>query len=162
MQKKLFPLLIVALIALGSIYYYKHYIAAPSINFQSLTLKRTNGEAFDINSLKGEKTIVFMYASWCGNCLQELKAVNKIRATELSDIEIICISDEEMEKVQGFEDNKKYPFTFLKMDQNFNSVGIYSIPVTYFLNSKLEVVEEKLGYTAWDDASTVQHLKSLF
>ncbi len=161
MQKKLFPVLIVVLIALGGLYYYQHYVAAPSIKFETLSLKTTDGKDFDLKSLKGKKTIVFMYASWCGECRKEQEAVSKIRESQLNGIDILCISDEPMEEVIGFSQNKHYPFTYLKMEQNFNSIGIYSIPVTYFLNGNLEVVEEKLGFIPWDDASTVEHLKSL-
>lgn len=161
MSKKLLPILIVVLIALGGLYYFNRYMAAPTINLGELELYSTDGKHFSIDSLKEKKTIVFMYASWCGQCRQELETVNKVRAALLDDVNIVCISDEPMEKVLAFKESKGYPFTFLKMEQGFNAIGIYSIPVTYFVNTKLQIVEEKLGYIPWDDASTVAHLKSL-
>ncbi|MGZ3931163.1 MAG: TlpA family protein disulfide reductase [Bacteroidia bacterium] len=161
MSKKLFPILIVVLIALGGLYYFNRYVAAPSIKLGELKLYGTDGLHFDINSLKGKKTVIFMYASWCGQCRQELEAVSTIRDTQLGDVEIVCISDEPMEKVVAFKENKNYPYTFLKMEQGFNDIGIYSIPVTYFVNGNLQVVEEKLGYIPWNDEATVIHLKSL-
>jgi peroxiredoxin len=161
MPKKLFPILVVVLIALGGLYYFNRYIAAPSIKLDELSLYSTDGPRFDIQSLKGKKTIVFMYASWCRECRKELEAVSKIRTSQLNDIEIVCISDEPMEKVIAFKESKDYPYTFLKMEQGFNAIGIYSIPVTYFVNGNLQVVEEKLGYIPWDDAVTIEHLKGM-
>lgn len=160
MQKKLFPLFIIVLIALGGLYYYQHYVAAPTIKFNELKLKTTDGTTFDFYSLKGKKTIVFMYASWCGECRKEQAAVSKI-LEQLSGVTIICISDEPMEKVIDFSQKMQYPFTYVKMEQGFNSIGIYSIPVTYFVNTNLEVVDEKLGFIQWDDPATVKYLKGL-
>lgn len=162
MSKKPGYLIIITMACLIALFYYNKYRVAPTIKFNELGLMDTNGQAFDFNSLKGKKLIVSMYASWCGNCLQELQVINKIRASELADVEIICITDDPMEKILHFKEKTGYPFTFLKMQKRFPDIGINSIPVTYILNKKLEVVKEQVGYIEWKDASTLNYIKGLF
>ena len=145
MPKKSVYLIIVTAACLIVLFYYNKYRIAPSLKFNELGLVNSAGESFDFNSLKGKKIIVAMYASWCGNCLQELKTINKIKNSDLSDVEIICITDESLEKLNTFKNEKAYPFTFLKMQKHFPDIGINSIPVIYILNKNLEIVKEEVG-----------------
>ena len=162
MSKKLGYLIIVTAACLIALFYYNKYRIAPSVKFTELRLIDAEGKAFDFNSLKGKKLVVSMYASWCGNCIQELKVINKIKATELSDVEIICITDESIEKLLNFKENTGYPFTFLKMQKHFPDIGINSIPVTYIVNKNLEIVKEEVGYIEWNDPSTLNYIKGLY
>ena len=127
-----------------------------------LNLVSLDGKTFDFKSLQGKKLIVSFSASWCGDCLKELKTLNKIKAYELEDTEVICISDESIQTITEWQQKKGYPFVFLKMQQSFNKVGIHVLPTTYLLNKKMEIVTEQTGYIRWDDPSTLQHLRSLF
>lgn len=152
-------MLIVGLVIL---YYYNKYSEAPQIKFSELRLSDTEGRPFDFNTLKGKKVIVSLYASWCGNCIDEMRDLDRVKNAELKDVEVICISDEPMEKVVSFKESHNYSYTFLKMDQSFNQIGVMSIPVNYLLNTNSEVVHEQVGAIQWDDPSTLNHLKSLF
>ena len=62
----------------------------------------------------------------------------------------------------SFKDQKGYPFTFLKLNNAFGNIGIASIPTTYLLNTKGEIVYNKVGYIDWEDESTINHLLTYF
>jgi peroxiredoxin len=161
-KKRLFPLILIAGIGLAVFYFYHKYRIVPDVDLKTLEVANEKEEPFDMNSLKGKKLIVSFYASWCGNCLEELRDLNKVKNTELADIEVICLTDEPLEKLLSFKERTGYPFTFLKLKKQFPELGINSIPVTYIVNRDLEVIEEHLGYLDWTDASTLNHIKSLF
>lgn len=91
-----------------------------------------------------------------------MQEINKIKSTDLKDVEVVCITDESLEHLTAFKEAKGYPFLFLKLKKHFPDIGINSIPVTYIVNQKLEVVKEVLGYIQWDDPSTLNHIKSLY
>jgi peroxiredoxin len=143
-------------------YYYHKYKMVPSVDIKKLEIVNENGENFDLNSLKGKKLIISFYASWCGNCLEEMREIIKIKNTELNGIDVVCITDESLEKLNGFKERSGYPFTFLKLKKSFPEIGINSIPVTYIVNEKMEVVEEYLGYIEWNNPSTVNYIKGLY
>ncbi|MBN8692711.1 MAG: TlpA family protein disulfide reductase [Bacteroidetes bacterium] len=162
MSKKLINLFLLIIAALAAIYFYNKYRVAPDLKLNELGLVDENGAVFDINTLKGKKVVISFYASWCGNCLEELEVINKIKEKELSDVEIVCITDESLEKLNNFKSNTGYPFKFLKLNKRFPDIGIHSIPVTYIVNTDLQIVKEQVGYLHWDDPSTLNHIKGLF
>ncbi len=151
-------LLIVGCIAF---YFYNRYSVAPTIQFDQISLSDINGKPLKFKDFTGKKTIVCFSASWCPNCLEELREINRIKESELADIDVIVISDEPLEKISSFRDRTQYPFIFLKLQTSFNQIGINSIPTSYLLNSKQEVKKETVGYLNWGDASTRAHLKKL-
>jgi len=160
-KKTTYKILIIAIIALVGLYFYNKYNVAPSIQVDKLEILNEDSTKFDIHSLKGKKVIISFYASWCPNCIEELKVLNTIKSEKLSAIEILAITDESMDKLISFKNKKQYPFTFLKLNASFPQIGIASIPTTYLLNTKGEIVYNKVGYIEWDDESNLNHLKSL-
>lgn len=162
MQKKWIYVLFALLGGLIILFYYNKYKVVPSIDITKLEIVTETEQPFNISSLKGKKLIISFYASWCGNCLEELRDINKIKNSDLNDIEVVCLTDEPIEKLLHYKEKTGYPFLFLKLKKQFPEININSIPVTYIVNEKLEVVEEYLGYIEWTDASTLNHIKSLY
>lgn len=161
MQKKISLLFVIVLILFAVFYFYQKYRTAPTVDISKLSLVDLSGKPFDINSLKGKKTMVCFSASWCGNCISEMKALKKIKDTELADVEIIIIDDEPLEQVNNFKSSKDYPFTFLKLNQAFPSIGIVSIPVTYFYNAAFKLTADEVGEIEWTDPSIRERYKQL-
>lgn len=147
-------------VVLVAVFIYQKYRVAPMVNFAQLSLTDVQGQPVNFNAFKGKKTVVCFSASWCPNCRVELKDLDKVKG-DLQDVEILVISDEPLEVVKAWQEKNGYPFTFLKMNQGFNQVGINSIPVSYVINSRQEVMKETVGYLDWTDASTRGHLKKL-
>ena len=160
-KRQTYNVLIIAIFALIGMYLFNKYKVAPKIDIANLEVVDEASAKFDIKSLKGKKVIVSFYASWCPDCLKELKALNQIKNEKLSGVEVLAITDETMEKLISFKTKKQYPFTFLKLSKSFNDLKIYSIPTVYLLNTKGEVVYEKVGYINWENEAELLHLTSL-
>jgi peroxiredoxin len=161
-MKNAFKYVIVALLGiLAALFFYNKYKVAPAVDLTKLILFDTEGNPVKLSDMKGRKMVVSFGASWCPNCIDELKMINSIQDKELKDIEIVVISDEAMEKVIAFKERKGYRFTFLKMNQSFNSIGINSIPTTYLVNKNFEIKDETVGFIDWEDLSTVEHIRKL-
>ncbi len=161
MNKKIFYIIFFAITCIIGLIIFNKYRVAPTINISQLDLTDQNAQKFDINSLKGKKIILSFYASWCPNCIEELSVLHKIKKQKLSDIEVVAVTDESLEKLIVFKNKKQYPFTFLKLTSSFSSFGIASIPTTYLINTKGDIVYNKVGYIHWDDESNLNHLKTL-
>ena len=161
MQNKLKYLIIAILGVLLAIYFYSKYKVAPSVNFSKLELFDLEGNRVNFSDLKGKKIVLSFGASWCVNCIDELETLSAIKDQQLAGVEVVVISDEKLERVQAFSQRNNYPFTFLKMNQPFGSIGVNAIPTTYIFNSKLEVKDETVGFIDWKDPSTVEHIRKL-
>jgi thiol-disulfide isomerase/thioredoxin len=81
-KKRLFPVILIVGIGLVIFYFYHKYRMVPDVDLKTLEVVNEKEEPFNMNSLKGKKLIVSFYASWCGNCLEELRDLNKIKNTE--------------------------------------------------------------------------------
>lgn len=161
MNKKWISITILVIGAFIAFYFYNKYNSAPTIDFNKLSLSDLDGNPVKFSDFKGKKLIVGFSASWCPNCLEEMKEMNAIKDKELSDVEVVIISDEPLETIVAWKERKGYPFTYLMLNSGFNDIGIFSIPTSYVVNTKLEVKKETVGYIDWKDASTVEHLKKL-
>jgi peroxiredoxin len=160
-KKTTYIIILIALFGVAGLKIFNKYRVAPTIEISKLNVVDQDTNKFDITSLKGKKVIVSFYASWCPNCIEELQVLNSIKNSKLADIEVLAITDESIEKLVAFKTKTQYPFTFLKLNASFPEIGINSIPVTYLLNTKGEVVYNNVGYIEWNDESTLNHLKSL-
>jgi peroxiredoxin len=160
-KKTTYLILAIAIIGVIGLYFYNKYNVAPSIELAKLEMVDQDTNKFDLASLKGKKVIINFYASWCPNCIEELQILNSIKNQKLADVEVLAITDESIEKLVNFKNKTHYPFTFLTLTGSFNDIGIASIPTTYLLNTKGEIVYNKVGYIHWNDESTLSHLKSI-
>ncbi|MBS1651912.1 MAG: TlpA family protein disulfide reductase [Bacteroidetes bacterium] len=156
---KILLLIALCIIALVGTYFYQKFNTAPTIQLSTLPLKTLDGKNFDINSLKGKKIVFSFGASWCPNCVKELNNLTKNKSN-LTDIEIICISDEAIETIIEWKQKKAYPFLFLKLDATFSTYSINAIPTNYIVNKQLEVKASKVGEIDWNDLTVSgQYLK---
>ena len=161
-SKKILILIVVVAAALFGLYRYKKYRVAPTIELFKQEVFDENDQKINLESYKGKKLIITYYASWCIDCLKEMKVLNEIKPTELNDVTVIAITDESAEELISFKTKKQYPFTFLRLNKSFDKINIYTIPVTYIINTKGELVYEKVGAINWKDASLLNHIKALF
>ncbi len=142
-------------LSLVLLYQYDKYRVAPKADLVSLSCVDTSGKPVDLTRFKGRKTLLTFFATWCGDCLLEMKMLNEIKKNSLQDVDVIAISDERMNKICSFMQKKNYPFTFLKLQTVFANIHINAIPVTYLINTKGEVVYSKVGAINWKDPSVV-------
>ncbi|MFN5182929.1 MAG: TlpA family protein disulfide reductase [Bacteroidota bacterium] len=161
-MKKRLPL-IISLIAIAFIglFIFNRYRVAPKMDFFSLNVYDTSNVKINFDRYKGKKIIITYYASWCGDCLREMKSLNEIREEKLKDIAVVAITDEPIEKLKSFQKKKKYPFDFYRLNQSFSDIGVYSIPVNYFVNSKGKTVWEKVESINWADNDYLQIINNL-
>lgn len=141
------------------LYQYQKYRVAPAVDVFALNYTDTSGKAINLGVYKGKKIIFSFWGTWCGECLQELKKLNKIKESDLPGIEVIAVSDEPLETINAFIRRKKYPFTFLKFNKSFPEIGVNAIPVNYLINEKGEVTYTKVGAIDWSDNSEILFAK---
>ncbi len=155
----LFLLLVVG--GLISLYMYKKYRVAPTIPLLAQEVFDDENAKVNLDSFKGKPLIISYYASWCGDCIKELKELNEVKEEHLKGITIICITDETQEKLISFKTKRNFPFQFYRINKSFDEIGIHSIPVTYLVNAKGEMVYNKVGALQWKDFSFMQHAKKM-
>jgi peroxiredoxin len=155
-MKKWLPLaLFIVGLSLVLLWQYQKYRVAPAVDVFALNYSDTSGKAVDLNMFKGKKIIFTFFGTWCGECVLELKQLNEAQQKVLTDVQVIVVSDEPLEKIAHFVRRKEYPFTFLKVDRDFAELGVNAIPVNYLINPAGEITYSKVGSLNWKDPSVV-------
>jgi thiol-disulfide isomerase/thioredoxin len=152
--------IVVALCLLGTgVYLYTKYRVAPKIAFKNLALVTLEGQPASLPANK--KLIVNFFATWCGPCVAELPSL-VAASDKLKDknFEVICISDEKLEKLTAFKNYTGISIPILKSVTPLNSLGINSIPVTYVINEKGQIVYTKSGSEKWSSDEMIEKIIS--
>ncbi|MEO8762045.1 MAG: TlpA disulfide reductase family protein [Bacteroidia bacterium] len=146
---------VILVVILMALYQYQKYRIAPKTDLANMVCNDTLGKPIHISSFKGKKIILTFFATWCGDCLKEMKELDAAMKNNLKDVEVVAISDESIEKITTFAERKKYNYTYLQLPKPFSSIDIYAIPVTYLINAKGDVVYAKVGAINWKDNSVI-------
>jgi len=153
--------LILFVTGLVGLYLYKKYQVAPTIELLSQDVYDEQNAKMNLSLFKGKPIIISYYASWCGDCMKELKELNEVKTKELNDIVVICITDEPVEKLISFKTKHNYPFLFYRLNKSFSEINIYAIPVTYLIGAEGDVVYNKVGAVQWKDNSFLNYAKKM-
>ncbi len=129
---------------------------------EQATLKNYNwnlvdldGKQTNLQSKKGEVVLINVWATWCPPCVAELPGFVELYGDYKDKVAFAFVANDEKEKVQAFLKKKGYElpvyFQASAMPQGLESG---SIPVTYILDKKGNIVVDKTGAANWNSDTT--------
>lgn len=132
------------------------------MDLQALSLTDLDGNPVSMEQYAGKRIFLNFWATWCGPCLAEMPSMEKARQ-ELQDqgYVFVLISDEHPETLKAFRDRRGFGFDYLRLPGSIKTAGIFSIPQTYLLNTKGQVVQAITGATNWESQESLDLLKSI-
>lgn len=122
--------------------------AASQFALPSFTVQDINGRSINLQSFKGKKVFVNLWASWCPPCRREMPSIEKLsQSVDTGKVVFIMLSlDDNFYKAKKFIQNQKlklpvyYPAESLP--ELFNVQGI---PVTFIFNENGELIKRIEG-----------------
>ncbi len=122
-------------------------------NFEMTLL---DGTKTSFEEYKGKKILLNFWATWCGPCVGEMPAFQKLSEEYPEELIVLAINcSEDKDTVQKFIDNNGYTFPIvLDADGTIQTMfgGIYSIPVTVIIDEEGYIVSSHVGAS---DADTM-------
>lgn len=161
MRNKIIVAAIVAAMLLLAAYLFNKYAVAPQVNFEKIQLTDLDGNPVLLHSFQQPKLFINFFATWCGPCMRELPAIKKAQQTLGSTYQFILISDEPIELLRGFNNKTQGEFLVLHSTQSLQRYKIYSIPASYVLNNKQQIIFKQTGEEDWANEATLQMLQKL-
>ena len=136
---------------------------------EQTTLKNYNwnlvdleGKQTNLQSKKGEVVLINVWATWCPPCVAELPGFIELYSDYKDKVTFAFVANDEKEKVRAFLKKKGYElpvyFQASGMPQELES---RSIPVTYILDKKGNIVVDKTGAANWNSDKTRSLLDEL-
>jgi thiol-disulfide isomerase/thioredoxin len=136
--------------------------AKGSLKFDVVDIR--TGADVSTDSLFNNKVVVLnFWETWCSPCRIEMRAIDKLDSL-IKDSSVVfgIISTQDIGKVRkdAMLKTVSLPFYHLKSPMPASFSGT-SIPRTYIINKKGEILVSEVGASAWDDSTVVHLIDSL-
>jgi peroxiredoxin len=135
----------------------------PSVNIKSLDGKTVNIQDF---VGKGKVTVISFWATWCSPCKRELDAIADIYPDwqDEYDVELLAITIDDargVAKVPAMVAAKGWDYTVLSDSKQElqRALNFQTVPQTFLLNAKGEVVYTHSGYSPGDEFELEEEIK---
>lgn len=117
------------------------------------TLEDLYGNRVKLRELRGKVILLNFWASWCPPCRLEMPAMERLhREFGRRGMVILTVNyREEPEQIMAFFKEHDLTFTTL-LDREERVFGLYrawSLPTTYLINKKGEIIGRAIGYRDW-------------
>lgn len=124
---------------------------SPGDQIPQFSLPGIDGTNYTHDSITedGKRTIVAIFATWCGPCQGELRQLQEDIGTDHNYYNVVAIgTGEEKEMVKEFADRLGLQFPVIPdPDSDFaKAVGVKGIPMSLMVDSKGKIVSVHVGY----------------
>ena len=152
----------ILLITFVAFFLYDKYRIAPAVKFDTLRLTDLDGNQVSLEQFKDKKLFINFFATWCGSCLSEMPSLEAAQiALVKHSFQFILISDEPLARLKRFSNQSNLPFIILHSDEKLSELKIFTVPTTYVLNLKREVVFKKVEVEDWANETMINQLKKI-
>lgn len=122
-----------------------------------------DGKPFDFASLRGRPVFLNLWATWCGPCVEELPAIERLASNpRLKHLAFLAVSEEDPQTIQGFAAAKRLTLpVYSTPDSPPPIFQSQAIPATFIIDAEGRIAAAWLGSAQWDDPSVVEFLERL-
>lgn len=129
-----------------------------------IQLKAYNGfQDIQLEEFKGEVVFINFWGTWCGPCVAEMPALQKLYEAKSSNVKFAFIAmQDKPEKINSFLKKTSYTIPVYEANSKFSTeIHPNTYPTTYILNKKGEIVLFERGAVNWNAPEVHQLLDKL-
>ena len=112
------------------------------------TAELIDGSSISLSDLKGKPVIINFWATWCGPCVREMPAFERLKEDFGDEIGIIAVNcGDDADTVKDFVDEYGYTFPVV-LDEDYEVTMLYpsnSIPYTVVLDANGKITHVSTG-----------------
>jgi thiol-disulfide isomerase/thioredoxin len=128
-------------------------VAPNAASIPSFTVKDVKGNTIDLQSLKGKKVFVNLWATWCPPCRREMPSIQKLSASvDQSKVAFVMLSlDDDFEKAKSYvmENNLMLPI-YYPAEQLPELFNVQGIPATFIFDENGRLIKRVEGMDNYD------------
>ena len=117
-------------------------------------LVNDQGKSIDFKNEKGNVVVVNFWATWCPPCVAEMPSFQELYDDYGDKITFLFVALDDKEKVTEFILKKGYTLPiYYEVNNRPKQFNASSIPVTYVLDKKGNIIVEKTGAADWNSGN---------
>lgn len=119
----------------------------------SFTMQDISGNAINLQSFRGKKVFVNLWASWCPPCRAEMPSIEKLsRSVDTSKVQFVMLSlDDDFEKAKQFVKNKRIALPIYYPGEDLPAFfNVQGIPTTFIFNETGQLIQRVDGGDDYD------------
>lgn len=125
-------------------------------------LRDESGDIINFNDFKGNVLVLNFWATWCPPCIAEMQSLENLYKAYNEKVTFLFITSDDMSLVQKFKDKKGYTFkVYNPLEAIPKELETRSIPRTFIVNKKGEIVVDESSALQWDSQKSHQLLNEL-
>jgi thiol-disulfide isomerase/thioredoxin len=128
-------------------------MATATVQLPSFSIKDVNDNIVNMESLKGKKVFVNLWASWCPPCKREMPSIEKLyHSVDSNKVKFVLISfDDQFELAKKYVSSKKLKLPIYYPTENPPALfNVQGIPATFIFNEKGELIKQIEGMENYD------------
>jgi thiol-disulfide isomerase/thioredoxin len=136
----------------------------------SVEVKTLEGDALNIQKVenKGNPIVISFWATWCKPCKKELNNIAEVYEDwqDETGVKLIAISIDDsrnMHKVAPYVNSSDWDYE-VYLDPNGDlkrAMGVSTVPHTFLLNGKNEIVWQHRGYMEGDEDELLEQIEKI-
>ena len=121
-----------------------------------------NGNRINLSDYRGKTIILNIWATWCKPCIEEFPSMQSLQNTlDPKRFEFLFASSEDENRIEKFKSKNSFDLNFVKLTTSPESLGIYSLPITFIIGSKGELLLTQNGSKDWSSKESIETLKKI-
>lgn len=154
-KKQLSNILFYGGVAAVLIFFILRYKVAPNLELSGIQVQMSPTETSTLDQVHNGQQLIHFYASWCGPCMHELPAIAAY--SQETNTPLTLVTDDTWEKIEAIK--SRYHVNVVRVE-SLKDIGVYSIPLTYFVNSSNEISKKQLGELEWNSTEVRESIKN--
>jgi thiol-disulfide isomerase/thioredoxin len=129
--------------------------AAMTTMFQDL-----QGKPLELSAYAGKKVFLNYWATWCAPCIREIPAISRAAAAlEDENFVFLLASDETLEVISNFLEDREFSGNFIKLNGFFGAHGIDAVPSSFLYDESGALISVWNGAFEWDSAQMLAQIR---
>ena len=125
-------------------------------------LEKNNTDRVEFSKYQGKVVIINFWATWCPPCIAEMPSFQKLYEDYNDKVDFFFVSNEDHQTVRNFMERKNFTLPAFRPKSAIpEPLNSNTLPTTYLLDKKGNIVIEKVGSAAWDSEKMRKTLDDL-
>lgn len=116
-------------------------------------LHGVNTESINFDTAKGKVVLVNYWATWCPPCIAEMPSLQKLYNDYKDKVVFLFVTTDDDPEINKFMKDKSYYYPIYRsLSQHPKPFVSKTIPTTYLINKKGDIIIDKVGAADWDSS----------